>query len=128
MGGRLGKVSGIASDGRGDQRGSIELVNSDMAYSALVLNEGWADRPCRVWQFYGDNPVDAELLLDGVGDDADINPTSGRVTLSVVGESLRTAMFPRRVIGRSTGFNHLRPAGSKITWGGQTYILEPGKN
>jgi hypothetical protein len=126
-GGRIGKISGLASDGRGEQKGRIELINSDLAYGALVLNEGWADRGCRVWEFYGNNPADARLVLDGVGDVAEINPDSGRVSLSVVGESLRTAQFPGRVIGRATGFNHLKPAGSKLTWGGQTYILEPGK-
>lgn len=121
-GGRLGKVSGLASDGRGEQNGRIELINSDLAYSALVLAEGVAERGCRVWKFYGDNPVDAALVLDGVIDGADIAPD--RVSLDVVGESLRTASFPRRFIGAGTGFNHLRPAETKITWGGQTYILE----
>lgn len=123
-GGRLGKVSGLTSTGGGDQRGRIELVNSDLAYSALVLNEGAADIRCRVWVFYGDNPADASLVLDGVTDGADIAPD--KVGLSVVGESMRTASFPRRIIGPSTGFNHLRPSGTRITWGGQTYVLERG--
>lgn len=121
-GGRLGKVTGLTSDGRGDQRGRIELINSDLAYSALVLNEGAVDIRCRVWEFYGDNPADAALKLDGVTNGADIAPD--KVSLEVVGESLRTAMFPHRVIGPSTGFHHLRPVGTKITWGGQTYIME----
>lgn len=123
-GGRLGKVSGLTSDGRGDQRGRVELINSDLAYSALVLTEGAADIRCRVWVFYGDNPADASLVLDGVTDGADIAPDA--VSLTLVGESIRTAMFPRRFIGPSTGFNHLRPSGTKITWGGQTYIMERG--
>jgi hypothetical protein len=124
-GGRLGKISGLASDGRAEQKGRIELINSDLAYSALILNEGWADRGCRVWQFYGDNPDDAELVLDGVGDTADIDPDGGIVSLSVVGEGLRR--FPGRVIGPGTGFNHLCAPGKKITWGGQTYVIEPAK-
>jgi hypothetical protein len=123
-GGRLGKTSGLTADARGEQRGRVELINSDLAYSALVLSEGVSDRRCRIWQFYGDNPADATLVLDGVVDDADIAPD--RVTLSIVGESLRTAMFPRRIIGPGTGFNHLRPSGTKITWGGQTYVLTRG--
>jgi len=123
-GGRLGKVSGLASDGRGDQKGKIDLINTDLAYSALVLAEGVAERGCRVWEFYGDNPADAALVLDGVIDGADINPD--RVILAVVGESMRTAMFPRRFIGAGTGFRQLRPAGTKFTWGSQTYIIERG--
>lgn len=124
MGGRMGKISGLVATGGGDQLGRIELVNSDLAYSALVLNEGATDIRCRVWVFYGDNPADASLLLDGVTDGADIAPD--KVRLNVVGESMRTASFPRRVIGPSTGFNHLRPSGTRITWGGQTYVLERG--
>lgn len=125
-GGRLGKVSGLTADARGEQKGRIELINSDLAYSALVLTEGVAERGCRVWTFYGDNPTNASLVLDGVIDGADIGPD--RVALEVVGESLRTAMFPRRFIGPGTGFNHLRPTGTKITWGNQTYILERANN
>lgn len=120
-GGRLGRVSGLTSDGRGDQRGKVELINSDLAYSALVLNEGVADRPCRVWQFYGDNPTDAALIFDGVCDGADIGPD--RVSIDLIGSNTKTGIFPRRFIGPSTGFNHLSPRGKKITWGGQTYII-----
>lgn len=124
-GGRLGKVSGLASDGRGEQSGRIELINSDLAYSALILNEGWAGKGCRVWQFYGDNPADATLVLDGVGDVADIDPDGGVVRLAVAGDGLR--VFPGRVIGPGTGFNHLCSPGKKISWGGQTYVIEPAK-
>lgn len=123
-GGRLGKISGLTSTGGGDQRARIDLMNTDLAYSALVLNEGAAGIRCRVWAFFGNNPADASLLLDGVTDGADIAPD--RVAINVVGESMRTAMFPRRTIGPSTGFNHLRPSGTRITWGGQTYVLERG--
>jgi hypothetical protein len=122
-GGRLGRVSGLSSDGKGEQRGRLELINTDLAYSALVLGDGVAERGCRVWTFYGDNPADATLILDGVIDSADeIN--ADRVVLSVVGESLRTAEFLRRFIGPGTGFNNLRPSGTKVTWDGQVYVLE----
>ena len=121
-GGRLGKVSGLQWDGAGQQRGSLELINTDLTFSALILNEGAADRACRIWAFYGDNPDDAQAVFDGVMDTADISPD--RVRLSLVGENNRTLHSPRRFIGAGTGFNHLRPAGTKITWGGQNYILE----
>jgi hypothetical protein len=122
VGGRLGKVSGLQWDGQGAQRGNLEIINTDLAFSALILNEGAADRSCRIWAFYGDNPADAQPVFDGVMDEADISPD--RVRLSLVGENTRTLYSPRRFIGAGTGFNRLRPAGTKITWGGQTYILE----
>lgn len=117
-GGRLGKVQ------PGADRGRIELINSDLAYSALVLNEGAADIGCRVWAFYGDNPAvdDPVLVFDGVTDGADIAPD--RVTLTLAPERARTLYSPRRFIGPATGFNHLRPSGSRLTWGGQTITLE----
>lgn len=124
-GGRLGKVSGIASDGKGGQKARIELINTDLAYSALVLADGVAERPCRIWTFYGDNPDDATLVMDGVLDGADIK--ADMVGVDVIGETIKTATFPRRFIGKGTGFNRLRPAGTKVTWGGQTYILERSK-
>lgn len=119
-GGRLGKVQ------VGDHGGTIELNNSDLAYSALALNEGAADIPVTIWKFYGDNPATADPvpIFEGVTDGADLD--LGRVRLSLAQEAARTLYSPRRFIGPATGFNHLCPAGTKITWGGQTYILERG--
>lgn len=126
-GGRLGKVSGLSWDGKGQQTGALDLINTDLVYSALVLNEGVADRRVRVWKFYGDNPatLDPVAVFDGVADAADIGPDAVRLTL--VGQNNKTLYSPRRFIGPATGFNHLCPAGTKITWGGQTYILDRGK-
>ncbi len=124
-GGRIARISGIASDGRGEQRATLDLINTDLTYSALVLADGVADTGCRIWTFYGDNPDDATLVLDGVLDAAEIG--MDRVSINVVGQNIRTATFPRRRIGRGIGINQLRPAGTKVTWGGQTYILERTK-
>lgn len=117
IGGNLGKLS------IGDS-GSIELLNTDLAYSALILNEGAADIGCRVWKFYRDNPAsnDPVLIFDGVTDGASIDKDRVRVKISQ--ENSRTLYSPRRFIGPSSGFNHLRPAGSRITWNGQTFVLE----
>jgi len=116
-GGRLGPV-------RVGESGNIEFINSDLAYSALLLNEGVADVGCRIWTFYGDNPDadDPVLVFDGVLDGAEI--AADRVRATLAPESHRTMFSPRRFIGPGTGFNHLRPAGSKMTWGGQTITLE----
>lgn len=116
-GGRLGKVDG--RDG-----GSVEVINSDLAYSALVLNEGIADVGVRVWAFYGDNPAasDPVLVFDGVGDGADIG--ADRVKISLASDGARTLYSPRRFVGPSIGLNHLRPAGTRISFGGEVYTLE----
>jgi hypothetical protein len=116
-GGRLGKCD--ARDG-----GSVELINTDLAYSALVLNEGAADVGVRAWAFYGDNPgaTDPVLIFDGVADGADIG--ADRVRLALAADNARTLYSPRRFIGPGIGANHLRPAGTRIAWGGEVYTLE----
>lgn len=123
-GGRIGKVSGLSWDGKGQQSGALEIINSDLAYSALVLNEGVADRPVRIWKFYGDNPAasDPVAVFDGVADEAEISQDRVRITLA--GENAQTLSSPRRFIGAATGFNHLAPAGTKITWNNEIYTLE----
>lgn len=117
LSGRLGKVQ--AKDG-----GTLELMNGDNAYSALVLNDGAADIGVRVWTFYTDTPAedDPVLVFQGVADGADL--AQDRVRLTLAAENARTLFSPRRFINRAAGFNHLRPAGTKITWGGQTITLE----
>lgn len=121
IGGRLGEV-------KIGQSGSLDIINSDLAYSALVLNEGAADIGCRVWKFYADNPGDDDpvLMFDGVLDGADI--AGDKVRLALAQDNSRTLYSPRRFIGPGTGFNHLRPAGSRFTWGGQTITLERSAN
>ena len=126
-GGRLGKISGLNWDGKGQQSCTFEIVNTDLAYSALVLNEGVADRTAEIWKFYGDNPAagDPVMVFDGVMDEANI--AADKVTITAVGENTRTLYSPRRFIGPATGFNHLMPAGTKLSWGGQTITLERGR-
>lgn len=128
LGGRIRKVSGLTQDANGGQSGSLELINTDLVYSALILNEDAADKSCRIWKFYGDNPAlsDPVQVFSGVLNETDIGPDVVRVSL--VGENSRTMFSPRRFIGKGTGFNHLRPTGTKITWGGQVYVLERAKD
>lgn len=115
-GGRLGKVQA------GSTGGQLELLNSDLLSGALVLNEGIADRAIRVWSFDGDNPLSAVMIFAGVGDKAEIG--ADRVRITLVTENRRTLYSPRRFVNSVTGFNHLLPAGTKVSWGGQTLILD----
>jgi hypothetical protein len=118
LGGRLGKVR-LDENGGG---GSVELMNGDLLASALALNES-AGRPCRVWKFYTDNPAggDAVQVFDGVTDEMDFS-NYDRARIALVDEPLARA----RTISPATGFNHLMPEGSTLTWGGQTIRLERG--
>lgn len=115
-GGRLGKVQA------GNTGGQVELMNSDLLSGALVLNEGIADRAIRVWAFEGDDPGSAVMIFAGVGDKAEIR--ADRVRITLVTEKLGTLYSPRRFVNAVSGFHHLLPAGTKVSWGGQTLILD----
>lgn len=117
-GGRLGKVR--ATDGGG----TVEIINTDLAAGALALNEGVADMPIRVWAFHTDNPdlADVVPVFDGVGDGVEIGDNIIRIKLAADGR--RTSYSPRRFVNAAAGFNHLLPAGSRISWGGEVFVLE----
>lgn len=122
-GGRIAKVGGLKWDGKGQHSGFIDLLDVDTLYTALILNEGIAGRLVRTWKFYGDNPApsDPVEVFYGEGNEADLsNPAIAHITL--IGKTPDSS--PRRVIGPATGFNHITPAGTSITWGGQTIKLE----
>ncbi len=107
------------------ESGVIELVNTDLAYSAMILLYGATDVPCKIWKYYDDNPsaTDPHLLFDGATSGSpEITVDTAKIKL--VRFSTRTMYSPRRFIGPTTGFSRLKPAGSTITWGGQTYVLE----
>lgn len=122
-GGRILRSS-ISTLAGGEQKAALELVNSDLAYSALALGSILSDIPVRMWKFYADNPAvgDPVQVFEGVIDGVEI--TSDSVRFDLVSENARVLSSPRRFIGPSTGFNNLRPAGTKFTWNGQVYVLE----
>lgn len=117
-GGRLGKVR--VTDGGG----TVDVINTDLAAGALALNEGVADMPIRVWAFHTDNPdlADVVPVFYGVGDGVEIGDDAIRIRLAADGR--RTSYTPRRFVNAAAGFNHLLPAGSRISWGGEVFILE----
>lgn len=118
------KVSGISQDGKGANKAALALGNTDSTFGALVLNEGIADRPIRIWAIYAGATAtpDAVQVFDGVGDGADISPDKVAVTL--VEQSNMTLSAPRRFISKATGFSSLQPAGTKIAFNGELFILE----
>lgn len=99
----------------------IALGNLDLTFGALVLNEGAADKSVKIWAVYAGAPSDAVALFDGVADTAEIGDA---VILSLAQRGSRTLYSPRRFVGPSSGINHLRPANTRISLGGATYVLQ----
>ena len=123
-GGEAIAVGSLDADGSGRQSGTIQIGNLDDYVGTLVLAQGVADRPVRVWKADGMalDVADPALVFDGVIQGADVD--TSRVSLSLAGSGTRSAFAPRRVIGAASGFNFLLPAGTKITIGATTYTLE----
>lgn len=106
--------------------GTLRLHNTENALGTLILLEGIADRPIRIWSFYGETPglFDAVPQLFGVGDGASIDPGKGTVTISVMQAGGTTLYSPRSYITREGGFNFVPAAGSLYSWGGEQFRLE----
>ena len=123
-GGETIVVSSLDADGSGRQSGTIQVGNLDDYVGTLVLSQGVADRPVKIWKTDGMalDAADPVLVFDGVVEGADVDTT--RVSLSLAGAGTRSAFAPRRVIGAASGFNFLLPAGTKIKIGATTYTLE----
>lgn len=123
-GGEAIDVSSLDADGSGRQSGTVQIGNLDDYVGTLVLSQGVADRPVKIWKADGAalDVADPVLVFDGVIQSADVD--TSRVSLSLAGSGTRSAFAPRRVIGAASGFNFLLPAGTKIKIGATTYTLE----
>jgi len=123
-GGQRVRVSGLSADGAGAQSARLEIGNADLAFGALVLGQGVADRVVRIWTGDAAALADADLALvfDGVVASADVTPERVQMTLTAQGS--RTLYSPRRFVGASAGFTSLIPAGTTLRIGATTYTLE----
>lgn len=117
-------VTGLSADGSGSQSARLVIGNADLAFGALVLGQGVADRPVRIWT--GDAAAladdDLTLAFDGVIESAEVTPEF--VTMSLAAQGSRTLFAPRRFVGASAGFSRLIHAGTQIKIGSTTYTLE----
>lgn len=118
-GARKVEVSGLGAG----RAGRLLLGNVDGAFGALAAGDV-ADAPVRIWEGHADALADSDprFAFEGVIDSVEI--ADDAVTLGLVAEGTRTQFAPRRTIGPETGFNVLLPAGTRMTFGGRTVVLE----
>lgn len=117
------QVRDIKADGSLNQGSALVFANTWQDMSAMILNEGIADRPVRVLAVYAGAPDDAVEVFAGVCDDAAWD-TKGRITIRLTDAALNKAFWPRQRINKAAGFNTLMPAGTRVTVGGVPYIWE----
>lgn len=118
------RVAGIGQDGSANANGVLRLGNTDNAYSSIILNEGASDIGVRIWVCYAGATAsgDPVEVFNGVTDGSDIS--ASKVNLKLLAQSNGTLYSPRTFINKASGFNFLQPVGTKIYFGGETFILE----
>jgi hypothetical protein len=124
-GGRLtsGSVS-LNSSGAGGLEGSINLINTDNFISAVVLNEGAGGKSVGIWYLYGTGPYGDNDGVEVFG--GEINGVSRMDDIAQIDIiSFGQIQWTPRITCTAERFSHMLPAGTQITWAGETFILNP---
>lgn len=116
-------IRGLASSIEGAHSATIELDNSDLAWSSLILSNGVSRRAVKIYAAYAGalGTADVVQVHDGVGAKASINSNRAIITTAAPGEATSS---PRKFVGAATGFQHLQPAGTVIPFNGETFVLD----
>lgn len=109
-----GRSSGIG----GNAGPTIEISNADLAWGTLALGYGVARRRVRVWALYDGK---AESDFDGICSRSSVTHKTVTIETAAPGESRSS---PRKFINSASGFQHLQPAGTRIPFNGETFVLE----
>lgn len=111
-------------DGTATSDVTVTLGNAAQALTAVLLAANYAGASLKVWKAYRAAlaTADPALVFDGVVSDTAITPEWA--TLNGTSERLEWSTCPRLRINKATGFNALLPAGTRVTLGNQTIIIE----
>ena len=116
---RLSRADGTASSDV-----TVTLGNGGQALTAILLSANYTGTALKVWKAYrGALAVaDPVLVFDGVVSDSQITPEWA--TLTGTSERMEWSACPRLRINKATGFNALLPAGTRLTIGTQTLVID----
>lgn len=117
-------VDGISFDARGHGTARVTVPSYDGAFRQLVNSATWRGYPAKIELAYGEAPLDGHVvtIIDGIMDAA---PTvEHSVVMTVITAKRGTEFAPRHFASPPT-FNHIPPAGTRITWGASTSTLLP---
>lgn len=118
----LGK--GLQVRGLGDSNPVIEVFDHDASLRTLLLSDGLADQPVRIWQAdataLGDG--DPLLMFDGVG--GAFEWAKGKAVITCSRSNARSTLCPRTRMSPETGYNYLAPKGYEFRWGDKIVQLE----
>ena len=118
------QVAGITERSGGVLEAELVFGNAENEISAIVLGEGVRERPVTIWLIYGEapyDPDDAVQLFAGVVDSV---PAIGYPTrIQAISRGAGASRTPRVPLALIMGADIAAP-GERITWGGETYVLE----
>ena len=113
------------SGGRGmDAKLTLTLLNNDNAIGTLCLADGVGNRNIRLWKFTGNAPslTDCSQIFGGIGDTFSL--TKRRVTIQAVPKGMEVIKEPSLRIVRNAVRAELTPAGTRVPWNGEIFILQ----
>lgn len=104
---------------------TLALTNHDNNASALLLSTDTNAVSARIWAYAGHaDPPDAVLVFSG-GLDQIRSVTLERVELALTAARPGRSWLPDAILTPPL-LNFLPVAGTRIAWGDQSYVLEPG--
>jgi len=118
---RTAKVA-FKTNANGTTKGTITIDNADNAISTTVLGESPSGLSCVIYGTYGSNPATADLtqIFEGEMDKAVDSGNTVKIDIFSTGSEF---ISPGLVIAKPY-FNWLPPAGTIITSGTNTIVLE----
>lgn len=111
-------------DGGGN--GQVAIADPDGAFAVLGWSTDLSDRPIRIWKAYvgalaAADPVEC---FAGVVDGFESDESRGIVTLALSRARSNRRLLPGIVVAPEYGFPPPLPAGTKLSIGGQTLLVE----
>ena len=107
-----------------DAKLTLTLSNNDNAIGTLCLADGVGNRNIRLWKFTGNAPslTDCSQIFGGIGDTFSL--TKRRVTIQAVPKGMEVIKEPSLRIVRNAVRAELTPAGTRVPWNGEIFILQ----
>jgi hypothetical protein len=107
-------VSGMTDAASG---GTLTIADPNAAYRTLVLTDGLADQPVRIWQFYDGALGDGDPVEHFRGVAGAASWRRGQISTKLQRVNSRSTLSPRSLMSPETGYNFLAPKGTSFRWG-----------
>lgn len=110
--------------GLSDSRLTLNFKNHDNVMGATVLADGVSNRVVKLWKYEGVSPgaTDVVQIFEGLGDTYALNPRE--VAIRCIPAGYEVIKEPNLRILRNSVRQEITPAGTRVPWNGEIFILE----